>query len=314
MNFSWWTPPSGSNFSPQVDTLFFSLVGFTALITGGVMAFIVYFCWKYRAGSKADRSDRKSNNLTLELSWTGIPFVIAMVFFVLGADLYFDEFTPPANSLRIYTIGKQWMWKFEHPEGQREINQLHLPLGRPIELVMISQDVIHDVFIPAFRIHHDLLPDRYYSEWFTPTRLGTYDLLCSQYCGTFHSDMRADVIVMPPQQYARWLAHGHPQGTMAQRGSRLFIRLGCSGCHGPASSVHAPDLAGIYDMPVPLSNHTIVIADDTYLRDSILLPNSQIVAGFQHIMPSYKGHVTEGEILDLIEFIKSLGTRERRRT
>lgn len=306
-----WVPPGASAYANQVDALFYSLLGFTALVVFGVAGTIVYFCFKYRAGSRADRTHRVTRSIPIEFAWTGIPILISIALFVWGATIYFFMFRPPGDAMKIYVVGKQWMWKFEHPEGQREIDELHIPLGRPVELVTISQDVIHDVYIPAFRIHHDVLPGRYYSEWFTPTVAGQYHLFCSQYCGYGHATMGGWVYVMPPADYAAWLARGNPQLSMAARGKALFNRLGCAGCHGDLSTVHAPKLAGLYGSPVHLSDGTTVLADDRYLHDSILLPSLQIVMGYPNIMPSFKGLATEDEILDLVAYIKSLGPSER---
>jgi cytochrome c oxidase subunit 2 len=311
MNEFEWVPPRASVNAIQVDALFYSMVGFTALVCAGVAGAIVYFCLKYRLGSKADRRQLGRRYLPWEFSWTAIPLIIAIGLFFWGANLYFDMFRPPADAQLIYVVGKQWMWKFEHPEGPREINDLHLPAGRAIELVMTSQDVIHDVFIPAFRIHHDVLPGRYYTEWFTPTTPGRYHLFCSQFCGYAHAEMGGTVTVMPPADYAHWLARGNPQPSMAARGFRLFVEVGCSGCHGENAAVHAPKLAGLYGSVVHLSNGTTVIADDRYIHDHIVMPGSQVVVGYRNLMPSFKGLVTEDEILELVAYIKSLEPGER---
>ena len=220
---------------------------------------------------------------------------------------------PPANADEIYVVGKQWMWKIQHADGRREINELHIPVGRPVKLVMTSQDVIHDFFVPAFRTKQDVVPGRYTTEWFTPTKPGKYHLFCSQYCGTNHATMGGWIYVMEPEEHARWLAQRHRPMSLAAQGERVFHTLGCSGCHAENSKIHAPLLLnGIYGKPVPLSDGTVVIADDQYLRDSILLPNKQIAAGYEPLMPTYQSQISEEDLTALIAYLKSLGNEERR--
>ena len=305
-------PPAASEAAPRVDALFFALLGICGAVGLVILVLIVVFSVKYRRGSQADRSNRITRNLPLELSWLAIPFLIFMGLFAWSAQLYFDMARPPAGASEIFVVGKQWMWKFQHPSGRSEINALHLPVGRPIQLVMISQDVIHDVFIPAFRLHHDVLPGRYTRMWFTATAPGSYRLLCSQYCGTGHAQMIGTVIAMPPSEFEAWLAAGPSGDPMAQAGERLFRELGCTGCHGANSTVHAPRLEGLYGKPVPLQGGGFVRADEQYLHDSILLPSKQIVAGYAPLMPSYQGQISEEQILELIAYLKSLSERSPR--
>jgi len=214
----------------------------------------------------------------------------------------------------VFVVAKQWMWTLQHPSGQREINELHVARGQPVRLVMTSQDVIHSFFVPAFRLKQDVLPGRYTEMWFTPTRTGRFHLFCAEYCGTDHARMGGDIVVMEPADFERWLdAHG---GTpdMAARGEALFRQYGCSGCHGANATIHAPDLAGLFGKPVPLADGTTVIADERYLRDSILLPRKEIAAGYEPIMPSFAGQIGEPDILDLIAYIRRLsGSMERPR-
>lgn len=302
-------PPAASEAAPHVDALFYALLGLTGSVAFGVFALIVYFSVKYRRGSKADRSHRVTRNLPLELSWLAIPFLLFMGLFAWGSKLYFEMARPPQGANEIFVVGKQWMWKFQHLSGRREINELHLPVGIPVQLVMISQDVIHDVFVPAFRLHHDVLPGRYTRMWFTATQPGTYPLFCSQYCGTGHAQMTGRVVAMPPSEFEAWLASGPSGDPMAQAGERRFRELGCSGCHGPNSTVHAPKLEGLYGKPVPLEGGGFARADEQYLHDSILLPAKQIVAGYAPIMPSYQGQISEEEVLELIAYLKSLSER-----
>jgi len=230
-----------------------------------------------------------------------------MVLFAWGADAYFYEEVPPPDTLDINVIGKQWMWKIQHQEGNREINELHIPVDRSVKLTMGSEDVIHSFFVPAFRVKQDVVPGRFTTEWFKPTRIGRYRFYCSEYCGAFHSQMQGLIYVMAPADYERWLAANRPADTLAQAGEHLFRELGCSGCHVNSSAVHAPPLAGLYGNLVPLSDGAFVRADDQYLRDKILLPNKELPAGYEPVMPSFQGHVTEAQLMELIAYLKSIG-------
>ncbi len=302
-------PYEDSSYAARVDGIFVSLLVLCTVITLGVFAVIIAFCIRYRRGSPADRSHRpsESTQIAVEFAWIILPLLIFIGLFIWAGNVYFEMFSPPADGVAIYVIGKQWMWKIEHATGQREINQLHIPIDRNIVLTMTSQDVIHDFDVPAFRIKHDVLPGRYNTMWFKATKTGTYHLFCGQYCGDFHSLMVGDVIAMSPTDYAAWL-QGHGEGTsdtLAADGSRAFHALGCSGCHEGSQVVHAPSLNGLYDEPVPLQSGQVVRADDTFLRDMILQPAKNVPAGYQPIMPSYQGLVTEEQIVSLIAYIKS---------
>ncbi|MNK91673.1 Cytochrome c oxidase subunit 2 precursor [compost metagenome] len=302
-------PEAASEAAPHVDALFLTLLGICGLVALGVFVMLAYYAVKYRRGSRADRRHRVSRNLPLELSWLAIPFVIFMGLFGWGAKLFFEMARPNAGATEIFVVGKQWMWKFQHPAGRREINTLHVPVGKPVRLIMISQDVIHDVFVPAFRLHHDVLPGRYTRMEFTVSRPGTYPLLCSQYCGTAHASMTGEVIAVSPSEFEAWLSEVPPEGSMAQAGERLFRSLGCSGCHMGSTTVHAPPLEGLYGKPVPLQGGGFAFADDQYLHDSILLPGKQIVAGYAPIMPSYQGQIDEEQVLQLVAYLRSLSER-----
>jgi cytochrome c oxidase subunit II len=302
-------PYEDSTYAAPVDTIFVLLTTLCSVITLAIFAVIIIFCIRYRRGSSADRTPGppKKEQKIMEYSWTIIPLVLFLFLFVWAADVYYDMFSPPADGIPIYVIGKQWMWKMEHPEGEREIDQLHIPVDRQIILTLTSQDVIHDFDVPAFRIKHDVLPGRYVRMWFKATKVGTYHLFCGQYCGALHSQMIGQVIVMTAADYAKWLdeAGATTSGSLAGEGSRYFHELGCSGCHENSKVVQAPSLAGIYGEPVPLESGQMVTADDDYLRDSILLPGKQIARGFQNIMPSYQGLVSEEQIVALIAYIRS---------
>ncbi|HET6432786.1 cytochrome c oxidase subunit II [Dyella sp.] len=297
-------PPQASSFAPRIDMLFNAMLVLCSIVALGVFVVMIWFCIKYRRGSPAERGQRESSNLTVELSWTLIPFLMFCGLFGWSLYLWDGLRTPPHDASTVYVVGKQWMWKIQHPGGQREIDQLHLPLGVPTRLVMTSQDVIHSFYVPAFRIKQDLLPGRYTQMWFTPTETGTFDLMCAEFCGTDHAAMRGEVVVMRPDDYARWM-QSHAQVGLAERGEMLFRRFGCSGCHGSGATVHAPDLDGIYGTTVALTDGSVATVDDRYLHDSIMLPKSQVVAGYAPIMPSYENRIGEEDVLALLAYIKS---------
>ncbi len=295
-----------SSLSASVDWLFFSLLALSALVSLAIFVTLIVFSIRYRKGSKADRSDPPEQNIVLEAIWTLVPLTLFIGLFVWSATLYREINTPPADAMDIFVVAKQWMWKLQHPEGRREINELHVPLGRPVKLIMTSEDVIHSFFIPAFRVKQDVLPGRYVNLWFQAEKPGTYPLFCAEYCGTDHSRMGGRVVVMEASQYARWLASGNAEPGMAARGALLFSRLGCSGCHGENASVHAPKLHGVFGAVVPLEGGGMVRADERYIRDSVLLPRKEIVAGYQPIMPSFQGQISEEQLMEIIAYIKSL--------
>jgi cytochrome c oxidase subunit 2 len=304
-------PDKASSFAASVDVLFFVWLALAAVVTCAVFILIVYFAAKYRAGSQAERArapapQRRRLSRRIELAWIVAPLVLFLAMFGWAAELYYRHDEPPADAMEIYVLGKQWMWKIEHAGGQREIDELHVPAGRPIRLIMTSQDVIHDFFLPVLRIKQDVLPGRYTSLWFEADKPGDYHLFCAQYCGTDHSRMIGRVVVMEPVAFARWLQTGNGSGTMAAAGAALFREYGCSGCHGANASVHAPKLEGLFGRPVQLSDGSSVLADDRYVHDSVLLPRKEIVAGYEPIMPSFQGQIGEAELLDLIEYVKSL--------
>jgi cytochrome c oxidase subunit 2 len=301
-------PHAASTTATQVDMLFFFLVTVCGSVTVLVALLLVYFSVRYRRrpGEVGNPPETHSSEL-LEWSWTLAPLVIFAVIFVWGARVYFDAYRPPDDAATIYVVGKQWMWKFQHPEGQREINTLHVPLGRPIRLVLTSEDVIHSLFVPDFRIHMDLLPERYSSVWFQATRLGMYRLFCSQYCGTNHAGMTGLVIVMEPADYEKWLHQG-AEGSMALQGRKIFLKYRCASCHSADGEARAPVLENLFGRSVVLNDGNVVKADENYLRESILYPSAKIAAGYENIMPTFKGQVSEEEIFQLIAFIRSLKT------
>jgi cytochrome c oxidase subunit 2 len=304
-------PVSASSHATDMIWLFLGLILVSAAILALVFGLLVTFCVRYRRGSSADRSDRLQKTWRLETAWTLATFVLFLGLFFWGAELYIDMRRPPADATEIYVVAKQWMWKAEHEGGQREINTLHVPIGRPVRLVMTSQDVIHDFFVPAFRVKQDVLPGRLEELWFKPTAVGEYHLFCAEYCGTEHAHMGGSIVVMQPAAFAKWLETQGGGESLAQEGADLFRQYGCSGCHGAGSTVHAPPLEGLYGRPVPLSDGSIATADERYIRDSILRPKSQVAAGYPAIMPSFAGQIGEEDLMKLIAYVKSLGTAER---
>ncbi|HEY2101790.1 MAG TPA: cytochrome c oxidase subunit II [Chthoniobacterales bacterium] len=303
-------PKEASNLAPPVDHVFVALLALCSAVAFLVLVVALVFCIRYRRGSKANRTPPKGSPLRLEITWTIIPFFIFLGLFFWAADVFFAMSRPPADATEIYVVGKQWMWKIQHPDGRREINELHIPVGRPVKLVMTSQDVIHDFFVPDFRNKQDVVPGRYTTEWFKPTRPGRYHLFCSQYCGTDHSLMVGWVYVMEPAEHAKWLAGQPAPDSLVTMGERAFHTRGCSGCHAPNAAIRAPLLDGIFGKPVPLSDGTLVTADDQYLRDSILLPNKQIAAGYDPVMPTYQGQIGDEELNAIIAYLKSLAAKE----
>ncbi len=299
-------PAQGSSLAGNVDLLYIFLIVVTGAFTLLVFALVAIFAIKYR-----QRPGRKPTQIegsyALEATWTLIPFGIFMVMFVWGAAVYMKGVQPPADAMDIFVVGKQWMWKVEHPEGVREIDALHVPVGRDVRLTMISQDVIHSFYVPAFRMKQDVLPGRYTTMWFHPTKVGTYHLFCAEYCGTLHSGMIGEVVVMSPTDYAAWLHGNAAAGTMVSDGQRVFAQLGCSSCHRTDNTQgRGPNLAGVYGHPVMLDNGQTVNADENYIRESILNPGAKIVNGFNPIMPTYNGIVSEDQMLSLMQYIKSL--------
>ncbi|MDQ6801498.1 MAG: cytochrome c oxidase subunit II, partial [Acidobacteriota bacterium] len=295
----------------RVDRLLFILCTVTGIMTLMVFAGMVYFAIRYRNGSKSDRSNRVHNSMPIEIGWTIATTLIFLALFAAGLTTYYEDFRPPAGAMEIYVIGRQWMWKAQHPDGRREINELHLPVGQSVRLTMTSEDVIHDFFIPAFRIKRDVLPGRYTEMWFRPTRTGTYHLFCSQYCGAFHAGMVGNIIVLEAPQYQQWLSSSASE-PMARTGADLFHSHACDTCHHPGGD--GPLLSGLPGRLVHLSDGTTIVADDTYIRESILTPATKIVAGYQPRMPTYQGQLSEAEIAALIAYIKSLGIEEQERS
>lgn len=305
-------PPSASSYSGWVDLVTLSLLLLCGFISSVVFGLILIFSIRYRSGSGHSRVIQARKQSLLEWSWTFATFGIFVVIFCYSAVLYFHMHAPPPDSSEISVVAKQWMWKFQHADGRSELNELHVPVGQPIVLAMISQDVIHSFFVPAFRLKQDVLPDRYTRAWFKATVPGEYDLFCTQYCGTDHAGMRGKVTVLSARDYQLWLQSGIAHSSVQNRGSRiemghrLFDRFGCVHCHDPGSAVRAPDLHGIFGKQVALTNGSSVEIDENYLRESIVNPSVKIVAGYADIMPPFNAQASQEDLLNLIAYIKSL--------
>jgi cytochrome c oxidase subunit 2 len=304
------TLPLAASTGAQTDLLLLGLLGVSVAVLALVFGLMLLYAVRYRHNSPVDRDALAEKSFRFEISWTIATLVIFFGLFIWGSTIYVKLYQPPANALKIYVVAKQWMWKIEHAGGQREINALHVPIDTPIELVMTSEDVIHDFFVPAFRIKRDVLPNQYETMWFRADRIGTYHLFCSQFCGTAHSNMIGDVVVMSAQDYAGWLTTNGAGDTLAAQGRGLFVRYGCAGCHIGVGTTRAPPLAGLYGSPVPLSDGTTVIADDRYIRDSIMQPKNQVVASYEPIMPSFANVIGEDDLVRLVAYIHSLAAEK----
>ena len=308
-------PEQASTFAGEVDALYFALVGMTLFLTIAIYAMIWYFSVKYRRGKKADRSNAPTSNHVLEMVWIIVPLGVFLAIFAWSAKIFFDIKTPPSDAMLIHAIGKQWMWKFVNEEGRYEVNELHVPVDRPVRIQTISQDVLHDLYFPAFRTKQDVLPGRYTTVWFEATETGTYNIFCAEYCGLLHSGMIGKVHVMEQDDYETWLAGGTAEsslsgsaGNATSDGERLFAELACNTCHmGPEEpSGRGPSLHGIFGTEQPLANGESVTVDEQYIRESILVPTANVAEGFAPVMPTYKGQVNEEQIVQLISYIKSL--------
>jgi cytochrome c oxidase subunit II len=304
-------PEQASILAPQVDLLYLFLIAISGFFTVLIFVLILGFAIRYRKDARVDRTEPRVD-YKLEAAWILIPFLLTCVMFVWGSYLYFEGANPPKDALDVYVIGKQWMWKIQHPEGKREINELHIPAGRPVRLIMSSVDVIHSFYVPAFRTKMDVLPGRYTTVWFKPTKAGRYHLFCAEYCGTQHSGMIGSVVVLEPVQYQRWLA-GDTGASLPERGAALFSRLGCAGCHRSgtnglgAAETRGPRLEQLFGSKVSLEGGGEAVADENYLRESILDPRAKITRGYPPVMPSYQGQISEESLVELIAYLKSIG-------
>ena len=298
-------PEAASTVANQIDLFYFFLVGLSAVMAFLIALVIVIFAIKYRRRSDTEIPPIVVENKLVEATWIVVPFLIFMGIFVWSAWIYFDVQRMPPNTMDVSVVAKQWMWKFQHPTGQTEINDLHVPVNQPVRLIMISQDVIHNFFVPEFRVHTDVLPNRYRYQWFEATKPGVYNLFCSEYCGTEHSKMIGKVYVMEQAEYETWLAGG-ATGSPAEQGEELFQKFACITCHAGEPTSRGPSLTNVFGDPVLLSTGETVVADEQYLRESILNPRAKIVQGYDAIMPSFQGQLSEEQVLQLIAYIKSL--------
>jgi cytochrome c oxidase subunit 2 len=303
-------PEAASSLARDVDALFLVWTLVSAFFTVLIAGLILYFMVRYRRRGEHEVGLAERAPYWLEILWSVVPLAIVLAMFAWGARLFFQLYRAPADAVEYWAVGKQWMWKFQHPEGNREINHLHVPVGRAVKMVMTSEDVIHSFYVPAFRTKQDVLPGRYTTVWFHATRPGVFKLFCTEYCGTEHSRMIGTVVALPPQEYERWLAGGTPGMSMAASGAVLFQTLACDTCHRPGPAARAargPALEGLFGGRVALAGGGSVTADENYLRESILRPQARVVEGWNPIMPTYQGQVTEEQLNQLLAYIKSLG-------
>jgi cytochrome c oxidase subunit 2 len=307
-------PHSASNFAPQVDSLYAYLVLVSAFFSILIAILIVAFAIKFRRKSESEIpapvDEHSTGGMILEITWSVIPLLLSLVMFGWGAVIFFDESKPPSDAMEIWVTGKQWMWKVQHLEGTREINELHVPVNRNIRLTLTSEDVIHDFYVPAFRTKTDVVPGRYTTEWFRPTKVGQYHLFCAEYCGTKHSGMVGTIYVMDPAEYDAWLTSGTNLGSMAQKGEALFQQLGCATCHTSDGKGRCPNLVGVWGTKVELRGGSAALVDASYVRESIVNPLAKIVNGYDPIMPTFQGLVTEDQIQQLIEYVRSIGPKQ----
>src|SRR6201985_3388107 len=310
LNASALFPREASTIAPYADALYFFLLLITVVGLALVCILVFGFSIRYRREKHPVAVPIEGSTL-LEATWTIIPLALFLIVFVWGALLYFRIYNPPTNAMNIYIVGKQWMWKAEHPGGQHEINALHIPVGRNVQLTMISQDVFHSFSIPAFRVKREVIPGRYSTVWFRATQPGTYHLFCTQYCGTLHSAMIGDIVAMSPDDYEKWTAGSTSGQSLAQNGERLYASLGCNSCHSGTAGARGPNLAGIYGSKVTLEGGRTVTVDDEFLRGSILNPTTHAMAGYAPIMPTYQGPVSEERLIALVEYIKGLNNNDR---
>ena len=299
-------PDQASTFAKDVDALYFFVFATSAFFAVVVALAVIYFGIRYHKTHDGEIGARIEGNLPLELLWSVIPTIIAMVMFGWGASVFYHLRRPPAEAMHIYAVGKQWMWKFQHLEGQREINELHIPAGQPVKITISSEDVLHSLFFPAFRTKIDAIPGRYTELWFDAQTPGQYHIFCAEYCGTNHAGMIGTVTVMEPANYQLWLQGGGMEGTLAQRGAKVFNDLACSTCHLDTGQGRGPSLKDIVGTTVELQNGSSVTVDEAYLRESILNSQAKVVKGFQPLMPTFQGLISEENLVALIEHVKSL--------
>jgi len=305
-------PEVASTIAGGVDTLYFFLVAVTVFFSTLIFGLIFYFAVKYRRVSGralSQTTETTHEGYALEIAWSVVPFLITLVMFTWGSSLFIANSRVPDQAMEIRIVGRQWMWKVQHPNGRNEINELHVPIGRPVKLTLASQDVIHSFYIPAFRVKQDVVPGRYATMWFHPTRAGEYHLFCAEFCGTYHSGMIGRVVVMQPEDFQKWLG-GVTEASPVQTGEKLFSEFNCVNCHATGGRQRGPQLGGLYGTDVLIADGSRVKFDENYIRESIINPNAKTVKGYPPVMPTFRGQLTEEQILDLIAYIRSLTTEK----
>jgi len=299
-------PEQASTIAPRVDNLYFFIVAVTAFFAVLVSVVVIVFAVKYRTNDPLAVGERIHGSIPLELGWSIIPFIIAVVIFAWAADVFFDISRPPDQTLEVYATGKRWMWKFQHIDGQNEINELHVPVGRAVKVTFTSEDVLHSMYFPSFRVKADAIPGRYSTVWFIPSKVGEYHLFCAEYCGTRHSGMVGRVVVMEPAAYQSWLSGTLGTTSLSQRGEQLFNDLACNTCHRNDGSGRGPSLVAKFGRQERLDSGGMVTIDESYVRESILMPQAKLVLGYKPLMPTFQGLVSEENVLALVEYVKSL--------
>jgi cytochrome c oxidase subunit 2 len=303
-------PEGASSLSGDVDALFLVWSAISIFFSLLIAGLVVYFMARYRRRHAEEVGAEEKAAVWLEITWSAIPLVIVLAMFAWGTRVYFDIYRPPQDAVEYTAIGRQWMWKVQHPGGQREINALHIPVGQPIKLTLASEDVIHSFYVPAFRVKQDAVPGRRTSVWFQATKPGVYHLFCTEYCGAEHSKMIGSVIVMEPREYEIWLAGGAAGKSLVASGGELFQSLACATCHregAPGMLARGPVLDGVFGNPVQLADGRTVVADEEYVRESILNPAAKLTAGWDPVMPTFQGQVTEEQLTQLVAYVRSLG-------
>lgn len=299
-------PDRASAMAAEIDALYFFALGITAFFSLLIASLVLFLALRHKRRNAGDVGETAREPMWLEITWSVIPLAILMFMFVWGAKVFFEAGRPPADAREYFVVGKQWMWKFQHPEGHREINTLHVPVGEPIKLTMGSEDVIHSFFLPEFRVKRDVIPGRFTTLWFEATKTGTFRIFCAEYCGAEHAVMGGGLVVMEPEEYQRWLDRKRPSKTMAMSGEQLFTKYVCNTCHKPDSAALAPILTDLFEHEVELADGSRVVADIDYLRRSILSPAEEVVAGYSPVMPNYRGQINEEELVQLLQHIRSL--------
>jgi len=304
-------PDQASTIAQGVDYLYYFLTAIDLFFTAVIFLTIFYFALRYRRRSQQDQPPQIEGSLPLEIAWILIPLGICVVVFLWGTSLFIRNSRPPAASTEIFVVGKQWMWKLQHPEGVEEINELHVPVNQPIKLTMTSEDVIHDFSVPAFRVKKDVVPGMYTELWFQATKTGRFDLYCDQYCGTNHSAMIGTITALSPADYKKWTEQSTSGMSLAQNGERIFASMGCNACHSGNAAARGPNLAGVFGSTLRLTNGSDVLVNEAYLRDAILNPSQHVTSGYTPIMPTYQGQISEDGLIDLVEYLKNLNSNDR---